>query len=313
MVVPSVQAEPLGINTKCASPNTVKAGDQDDSPRVRRFALQSAARELLPDERVSWCLRRLNFDERVVEIWYASNPGRAHLKNVAVCGSVWTCPVCSAKISERRRVEMTEALEKNPDLTPILVTFTFQHERSDRLSELIETLNDSYRKLKSGKSWKTIAVKHGLVASVTGLELTWGHVNGWHPHKHALFFSNLKPDEIDLDDLKTRLVNRFQPIMARSDYYSSSLYGIDVRAGDERAVDYVSKWGLEHEIAKSPVKKGRGGYSPFQLLELYAARKKWAGVLFQEYAETMKGRRQLVWSRGGRELLGLVETEQTDE
>lgn len=313
MTLAPAAEQPLGINTKYASTLEDKKPGNEPSPRVRRFALQSVARKLLPNERVAWCLRRLNFDERTVEIWYAENPGRAHLKHVSVCGSVWTCPVCAAKISERRRIEMTDAIENNPELTPILVTFTFQHNRSDQLSDLVETLNTSYRKLKSGRAWKSLVDDYGLVASVTGLELTWGHSNGWHPHKHALFFSTLKPGEFDLDELQSRLAARFQAIMERSGHYSSSLYGVDVRAGNGGAADYVSKWGIEHEIAKSPVKKGRGGFSPFQLLELYASGKKWAGALFQEYARTMKGRRQLVWSKGGRALLGLTPPEQSDQ
>ena len=82
--------------------------------------------------------------------------------------------------------------------------------------------------------------------------------------------------------------------------------GVDVRAGDF-AADYVSKWGMDCEIAKAHVKKGKKGESrsPFQMLADYKQGDMQAGALFREYAEAFKGKRQLVWSKGLKALFGI--------
>jgi hypothetical protein len=37
----------------------------------------------------------------------------AHYKSLIVCGSVWMCPLCTAKISERRREELERAVSRH--------------------------------------------------------------------------------------------------------------------------------------------------------------------------------------------------------
>jgi hypothetical protein len=88
--------------------------------------------------------------------------------------------------------------------------------------------------------------------------------------------------------------------------YVSPTYGVDLAVGDDLALDlYNNKWGLEDEITKSNVKNGRGGFSPFQLVEKYLLGEKWAGELYKEFAVAIKGCKQLRWSEGLRDKLGL--------
>lgn len=307
----------LGIKTRFASP----------PPRVRRFTLQSLARELLPGERVGICLRHFRKQPGSPsrsEVWYSPRLKKSHYGGLIVCGSVWMCPVCAAKISEKRRVELASAISKWPG-SIFLATFTLQHTREDRLSGLRDDLRAAYRRLKSGKAWITFEKRFGLVGSVAGFECTVSTANGWHPHLHVLFFSKFKPDEIDIQQAEKTLQERFKAILEKKGRYVSAVYGVRVEKpveaateGDSALKKYVSKWGLEDELTKSPVKKARdeGGiphYSPFQLLELYGQGIQWAGSLFQEYAAAMKGSKQLVWSKGLRAALGLVQEEKTDD
>ena len=76
-----------------------------------------------------------------------------------------------------------------------------------------------------------------------------------------------------------------------------------------QAAAYVSKWGIEEEMTKGHLKQGKkGGHvSPFGLLDLFEAGDAVAGEKFKEFAECFKGKRQLVWSKGLREKLGLGE------
>lgn len=256
-------------------------------------------------------MRRKAEGKNGVQVWHDATTHKAHYRGLAVCGSVWTCPVCATKITEKRRVELQEAVGRK-GFTPVLVTVTLQHTPDDKLSTLIDDLNDTLRKLKQGRWWLQFKGDYSLVAYVSSLEATYG-ANGWHPHKHWLLFLDQAAEEIDVDRLKTDLITRYKSILAKRNRYASDLYGIDVRIGNQGAGEYVSKWGLEAEVTKSTIKEGReGGLSPFQLLDLYNQGDKQAGALFVEYAKATEGKRQLVWSKGARRVLGLGE-EITDE
>mgnify|MGYP000119489705 CR=1 FL=1 len=94
----------LGINAK------LRATLADTASRMAdRFALQSVARSILPKSRTAKCLR-IRAYQRDVEVWKSKEHNTASYGGLQTCGSVWTCPVCSSKIAERRRVEIQGAI-----------------------------------------------------------------------------------------------------------------------------------------------------------------------------------------------------------
>jgi hypothetical protein len=290
--------------------------------RLERWALQSAARELLPTEAVSYCMRRVvpspDGSKDGVGVWYSESVKKAHYKNLATCHSVWSCPICSAKITERRRVELTEAMERATGLRAVLATFTMHHDRRDDLSELLADLLEAYRAFQSGKGWTLITQSFGFVGSVRALEVThW--LNGWHPHLHVLMFFR---EGVDLSGLADALTDRWLASLAKRGRTADREHGLQIsdRKGD--VARYIQKfghdpspnrWTVEHELVKSPAKMGVGEHrTPMQLLRDYLHGDKRSGYLFKEYAQVLKGRHQLQWSRGLRKLLGLVK-EATDQ
>lgn len=296
-------------------------GDDSRRRRAMRWALQSAARELLPDERVASCLRRVVPLRQWVDVLYSPKVKRAHYRGLRVCGSVWCCPVCAAKITERRRVELTQAVIGNSQFKTALVTLTLRHSQEDRLDVVLDALLSAYRFIKTGRQWQRFACDVGMVGSVRALEVTHG-ANGWHPHLHVLTFQTGSPG-----DLEGFFTERWLAALAREGQEALSGPGVDVRTADRDVADYVAKygkepvdtdrpfrWTMEHELTKAPVKQaGFGGASPSQLLADYACHNdKEAGNRWREYALAFKGKRQLVWSRGLRDLLGLGQ-EQSDE
>lgn len=303
----------LGIHTKFASASDSKRR------RALRFYLQSVARDLLPDERVSWCLRRLRPHASHVYVVYSDVTQRAGYDNLIVCGRLWVCPVCAARISEQRRVELSEAIQNAP-YHPFMATFTLQHDESDSLAELIDVINDCYRRLKSGRWWKGFNSEAALVGSIRALEVTHGD-HGWHPHIHVLFFSERPYDEVEALMVQTVLAGRWRDLLARRGKYASWAHGVDVRPSDGAVSGYVEKiddsgdleliqqrdgWRIEHELVKAVTKRGRAaGRTYLQLLADYANGDEQAGRLVQEYALAMKARKHLVWSRGLRDLLGI--------
>jgi hypothetical protein len=307
-----ISAAPLG-NTRA---HCVTLPDQDAGMverRMDRFYLQSLSRELLPEERVADCMRRSFLPGRAVQIWYAPAVKRAHYVGLTSCASPWMCPVCAAKITERRRQELMDISEELP-FEKLLLTFTLQHKRDDRLIDVLNVLVNSYRALKSGKAWAGFEFRYGIVGSVRGLEVTWGQENGYHPHIHALVYLNQFRRTFDIESMKQFLYERFASSVAKRGGYVNPTIGVDVQRGDE-AMAYIAKggWSIEAELTKAPVKKGHEGhYSMLDVLRMYGAGEAWAGSIYREYALTMKGRHQLEYSRGLKKLLG-IEHQMTDE
>lgn len=330
IVIPSVIAQPtlqpllqqptfspqnahLGIRTKFASPS------RDDKAK-KRFELQTAAARLLPQERVAKCLHDLAHDQTEVIITYSPETDRVNFRGLMTCGSVWTCPVCSSKITELRRQELTRAVAaaKTRGFGVVLATYTQRHKKHQNCADLLEAFKQASRRFKSGKRFQSLKAKYGFIGSILALEVTYTEAAGWHVHAHEMMIFDhvLSAEQISSagHDFKHLWVK-----VAAADWS----HGFDLKAGFNAVGDYVAKfgrepkntgWTLEHEIAKSNVKQAApGGRTPFGLLDDYNAGDLDAGDLFVEYAKAFKGRKQLHWSRGLRELLGMVEPELTDE
>jgi hypothetical protein len=278
--------------------------------------VQSGARELMPDERVAVCLRRPIPGAAFVSVLYSPAQKAAHFGGLQVCGSVWMCPVCAARISEVRRLEVAEAIKAWGGQI-VLATFTLQHKASDVLVGLLEDLQGAVRKMRSGRAWMSFQERYGMVGSIRALEITDG-VNGFHPHQHVLFFV---AGGIDLEAFTHELRDRWGASVAKVGRYASLRWGLEVQAANADIADYVAKFGREpkwttaHELAKAVSKRGRrDGLTMLDLLESYVVLGSVsAGQRWQEYARVFKGRKQLVWSKGLRVLLGLAVEERTDE
>lgn len=299
--------------------NVSTASESLSASVFNRFVLQSAARDLVPRERVAFCLRRPIPTKEVVDVFYAPVSSSSHYGGLQVCGSVWMCPVCASKISEKRRIDMSDGIRSFYDESGIrrvlLVTFTLSHSIRDNLSDVLSVLRRARRLLLAGRWWSDLRGSYGIVGQVRALECTYGS-NGWHPHMHVLlFFEREVPIIPFTDDMKSRWSFAVSSAGGVANYAN----GCDVRFTDAEIAEYVAKWGKDpkwtasHELAKAVVKRGRsGGLTPLQLLSMYSGGDNNAGVLWLQYALNFKGMRQLFWSRGLRVRLGL-KVEKTDE
>ena len=94
--------------------------------RLLRWALQAKARYLLPYERVARCMRNVNPMTIGVQVLHSPEHQVAHYASLIVCGSVWMCPLCAAKISERRREELERAISRHIEQegTVFMATYT---------------------------------------------------------------------------------------------------------------------------------------------------------------------------------------------
>lgn len=290
------------------------------SPFVMRFILQECAREILPNERVSECLRKQVPLKSVVEIRKAEGSRHAHYTGLVICSRVWFCAVCASRITEERRKDLHTAFI-NWQGGLAMASYTASHNTKTSLPEFLSGLSEAFRAFKSGKVFAEIKDRYGWIGSVRSLEVTHGD-NGWHPHLHELiFFSNTLSTK-DADTLEFALKGHWMRVLDRFGMSCSFSHGLDLKTTDSAIRDYIVKWGHEpintgwtpaHEITKQVSKKAaKDGKTPTQLLYDYWEGDMEARKLWKEYAMTFKGKHQLQWTPGLRKFLKMGE-EKTDE
>jgi hypothetical protein len=274
--------------------------------RLQRFALQSVARSILPDSRTAKCLRFRSFNS-FVQVWKSKEHGTASYSGLQTCSSVWACPVCAAKIAERRRVELLDAMElhKVQGGAVSLLTLTTPHQRGDHLAELLLQQGKALECFLRDRAVRAVFAEMGHLGQVRALEVTHGRKaaknNGWHPHFHILQFHQVAGTAADRKDWTARLYLRWAIYSQKAGLGTPSYaHGIKLDDGT-KAAQYVTKWGLEDEMTKGHTKRAKaGGESPFDLLRAVLADKadRQAAALFEEFARCFKGKNQLSWSRG---------------
>jgi len=311
---------PLGT---IANLPTIALGSQaakSSERRLLRFSLQSSARELLPRERVSKCLRAPIPTAASIDVYRSPEFATAHLVGLQVCASVWCCPVCSAKVTERRRLDLAAGVGFWREVAGgflLLVTFTLRHNLGDSLVAVQAPLLAAFEKLHEGRWWADFSAKHRIYGKVRSLEVTYG-ASGWHPHIHCLYFLG-SGDLPAVNAFEIAIKERWLTLLSKQGRDASWQNGVDVRMSDADIAEYIAKyakekeWTIEHEMTKSPAKIGKfGGRTAFQLLKDYSEGDSASGRLFIQYALTFKGKSQLKWSRHLRSLLQM-DVELSDE
>lgn len=299
-------------------------------------ALKDAADVILEDLRLYKCGRlllpkKIN-NQRSVWI-YQSDSQTAFFVGLCKCGSVWGCPTCAAKISERRREELLNALQNAIALgiQTYHLTLTFPHTIKDDPKVLRKRFARALSVFYNRKSWRVWSKSVGLVGKINTLEIRYGE-NGWHIHQHILLFV----DRRKAIAIETGEVIEARPVQLHDIFpaYRVACVSVGLRdpsslavslQGGENAARYVTKWGFE--LTKSHVKRGRrGSRSPWDLLRDYNSgggfgvdrederilSSAQAAKLFEQYYCAMKGQKQLHWSKGLRALLG-IDREKTDQ
>ncbi|TBW03700.1 hypothetical protein E0E52_14515 [Azotobacter chroococcum] len=289
---------------------------QPDEVRLARFALQDAARRLLPDHRVLHCVRTLTNKDGFVGIVKDVKTSKAHYSGLQTCGSPWSCPICSAKISERRKLEVRQAVDTHLEAGGgvEMVTLTVRHSRCDVLAELMGKIRKALAKLREHRDYKQLRQLLDVVGSIRALEVTHGDANGWHPHFHELWLFPAPLTVRQRSMLQRLLFDAWSSASVRAGLPAPTRQrGVHIQPADS-AAEYVSKWGTEprweaaSELTKANSKRGSAkGRTPFDLLRAYAEGDSRAGALFAEFAKAFKGYQQLRWSPGLKQAFGIGE------
>jgi translation elongation factor EF-1beta len=300
--------QPLASEKIDPETGEILSGLDPSQIRVERYALQAVVRKILPNSRTAKCLRYVQKHKTGVEVWRSTGYKRAHYGGLQTCASVWSCPVCSAKISERRRAELKALIDAHTATggVVLMVTRTVPHSRTDDLEELLSKITKAEAGYKAHRDYKTVTAAFGLVGTVRAVEVTHGHANGWHPHVHELLFLALP---VVLDDLEEDLSRIWKSAAVRAGLEAPSrAHGLTVQDGTY-AAKYASKWGLESELTQWHRKRGKvDSRTPFDLLRNIAEKDDdYSAKLFRDYAEAFHGRHQLQFSRGLKKLYQIAE------
>lgn len=287
-----------------------------------RYRLREAAAKLLPNESVALCGKRRQSHGRQVQILFSPTVKTTFFGNLQSCASLWSCPVCASKITERRRVPLQKTILQFQLGRIMFLTFTVAHSFGDDVALLLQQLRDASRKMKQSTGWRQFKADCECVGQYTSLETTYGN-NGFHPHMHSLFFfGRYRP--LSLEDVKRAVYPLWKKALKSVGRSCSRDFGLHVRAVDERhrafLINYMlseglldgddikRQWTASHELVKSQSKKSgkHGSRTMLQLLSDYVDKgDKQAGYLWSKYALTFKGYHHIHPSRGLKKLLGL--------
>lgn len=323
---------------------TGNLGEKEVRRSVRYKLLQISQLILPSNHRVNSCLRYRIIKDENVKILQHTEHGCLHYGNLMRCGSVWLCPVCGSKISEVRRLELQQAkgewLKMGGHV--YMLTLTTPHYSFTDLKELIDGQAKALRYFWGGRSAEQLKADLGLVGQIRAFEITYGDENGFHPHYHILLFT--KVDLLN-GFIYKKFADRFSEKWADSCVKAglprpSDEHGCHLQDGSKafeyinkygqdddelpmfdgfasvaksrnpkkifRMVDEKERWNSSHEMTKSHLKKGKEGrLTPHDFLRLYNENPQKYGALWTTYANGVRGKAQLFWSRGLKELLGI--------
>lgn len=307
-----------GLGTHC------EISGQFSAARADRFKLQRVARDWLKPTvnpkgkpwRTVNCSWATTTRDGVAVLQHAQTQ-RAHYGHLQRCGSVWTCPVCAARISEVRATEVASAmtLHTAADGIALMVTWTHSHTRDDELKQLIEGQRKAMSMMTSWRAYKDITARLGLVGTIRARELTYGDASGWHPHMHDVWLIRSKLSANQIEDLRLELFGLWLRACVKVGLpLPNAAHGVQVARAYSPA-EYLakwgrdSKWGTSRELTKATSKRGRRNrYTPFDLLRgVGTITPDRAQRLWREYAQAMHGARQLTWSRGLRSAMGIAD------
>ena len=315
---------PLGNNTESSSPLTppdTPESQQRRDFREARYVSQNVIRKVIlkdsgfMDESV---MSLSDYDEynklpRVVKCnrtritptvdIHRDTNGHCFYSGLSKCGSVWSCPVCCAKIQQFRRSEIEVLIDwaVTNDYQLVMPTLTIPHYESQTISELMEKLTIAKSYFTSGNGWKRFKEKVDFQGLVRSLEVMYG-ANGWHPHFHELWVVS---KDVDAQYLVSYVRERWEKgcqkagLIPRGKLRDFRRHGVQVSLSVNGS-DYFAKQdndnylkGMASEISLGVLKKSRKTIHPFQLALLASEDYPGASEKFLEYVNSMKGKAQI--------------------
>lgn len=345
---PVLGKDTISQSTTTNSQNKNLANAQNN--RRMAYALKKTSAKLLPAERVADCLGKRISAEKGIGVRINKNTGKASYTNLVLCGSVWVCPCCSARILAKRGDEVEKGVETWTQAggSVFMLTLTHSHNRLENLNKKVKLLRKALSRFFGDRAMKSIFEQFGKVGQIKALETTYSETNGWHPHHHILMFSKMSPDEFLGDTVSVTYdkngyvqyvsLEREEKLIAKGrideikqitfeefikNYWvkicrAVGLGAPSIKRGatiqDAGAVKtYLTKFKTAQELTNAQAKRGKGdSRNQWEILADAHEGCERSAKLWQIYAAAFKGEKQLFWSRGLKNML-LIDDVEDDE
>lgn len=336
-VTPVKKSAGLGTITKFCS-NHTQQGLQPDHEKFKEYrkqtqALKERAGQILytpnskkQDFRVCNC-GKLRIDKELpVDVRYDAEKNRASYGNLQYCGSVWTCPDCSKKVSLAKKQLVADAVTaaNAKGLHVAMLTLTIPHYLGDDLKDLLGKMKKAKNYLftnRNSREW--FADQFPIVGEITATEVKYSDRNGFHPHLHILLFLDREYQKEDIQRIEGEIYDFWaEKCVKRGLGKPSRKHGVDLKmekTGEQTFASYIAKWGLASELTQSHMKIGKRNMSSLtmwevlELAQMEASTKDKYSHIFRTYAKAFKGARQIRASNGLLELLGLKNIEDDED
>jgi hypothetical protein len=240
----------------------------------------------------------------------AARDGVAYWRGVQTCGSIWACPVCSAKIRNGRAIEISEFtaewIRRGGEV--YMVTLTAPHDLGMALAVLMTLIIKAFQYVIGGRKWVAVRDQLGIAGCIRALEVTHG-LNGWHPHLHVLVYVNGQLDAAGRCAFELHFRDQWRKFVTRRGYRPpSDQHGVKVERcySGGGAAEYIVKLQESNrspgnEMARSDMKTSRAGHRvPFDILEAISTGEKdglaEALELWREYEAGTFRHRAITWS-----------------
>lgn len=289
------------------------ARKKTEDRRRKRYWLRDAGRRWNPNRRTRWCGLVEGKGEYKPEI-VRREDGTCGWRGVGVCGSVWMCPVCSARIRTERGEDaaamMVEHMRRGGGV--LFLTCTVRHYRHD-LSDLVTELGGAWKVLLSGRPGRRDRRAYGVQHFIRTWDVTHGAA-GWHPHFHAVLLTRKPLSEGAIRALELSLWGRWsgyfaervdlEPIQSRGVRLEVARDSEDVGRYVARVLDPDGRK-VAMELTHQEAKTGPGR-NIFEIMADYESGGRPADLrLIKEWCDVMKGKRWWQTSRyARRDLLG---------
>lgn len=308
--------------------NNVSRGDKpagQGAKRELRWKARRGVQEFTNHARLRGCgVTSIRVDGKVT---LKHDGQHAGFGGLATCGSVWVCPVCSAKVAARRAAEIEQILDWNADRggSVIFTTLTLRHHKGQSLVSLWHNgLSAAWRYMTQQRAWSKTRKALGIDHYVRAVEITYGE-HGWHVHAHLLLLVN-RPISSDMADaFGAELFSQWQRAVRREGH-DTLPQGFDIRVADRgdhldelgryfaKQVYDGQKSSMAIEATGAAFKEAKNGNrTPFQMLADILN----TGLMddieaWWEYESASKGRRQINTSQKLKALAG-VEVKEDEE
>lgn len=334
---PVIKSDRLGTITKFCSKH-VQQGLQPNHVDFKKYRkqtqlLKERAGEILytpnskkQDFRVCNC-GKLRIDKELpVDVRYDADKNRASYSNIQYCGSVWTCPDCSKKVSLAKKELVAQAVTaaNAKGMYVAMLTLTIPHYLGDDLKQLLSKMKKAKNYLFTNRnSREYFKDQFPIVGEITATEVKYSDRNGFHPHLHILLFLDREYKQEDIKRIQAEIYEFWAEKCVKRGLGEPSLkHGVDLRmekTGEQTFASYIAKWGLASELTQSHMKIGKRNmqsltmWEVLELSQMEASTSDKYGHIFRTYAKAFKGARQIRASNGLLELLGLKNIEDDED